>query len=222
MDNYLETVYDFKSHPVTAYPNELARYLISRYKIPQGVKLLDVGCGRGDFLNAFGAERIYAYGVDSPLENDLVPADMYSGGVDLEEDRLPFSDSSFDVIFTKSVLEHIHRPANILNECHRVLKPGGRIIAMVPDWKTCMYIYYDDFTHVQPYTVDALRDALKMFRFHEVESEEFYQLPIVWKYPCVKIVCKMLQLLGPVKKVHKNKFYRFSRELIILASGIKV
>lgn len=143
------------------------------------------------------------------------------GGVDLETDTIPFSDSEFDVIFTKSVLEHIHRPSNILNECYRVLKPGGRIIAMVPDWKTCMYIYYDDFTHVQPYTVDALRDALKMFQFRDVESEAFYQLPIVWKYPCVKVLCKMLQLLGPVTKVHKNKFYRFSRELIILASGVK-
>ena len=143
------------------------------------------------------------------------------GGVDLEGDGIPFPNESMDVVFTKSVLEHIHRPNNILSECYRVLKPSGRIIAMVPDWKTCMYIYYDDFTHVQPYTVDALRDALKMFRFRAVESEAFYQLPVVWKHPWVKIVCKMLQMLGPVKKVHKNKFYRFSRELIILASGIK-
>ena len=221
MDSYLDTVYDFKSHPVTAYPNELARYLISRYKIPQEAKLLDVGCGRGDFLNAFRVEGLRANGVDSPKKNSFVPADTYVGGVDFEVDNIPFPDSSFDVIFTKSVLEHIHKPANILCECYRVLKPGGRIIAMVPDWKTCMYIYYDDFTHVQPYTVDALRDALKMFQFQEVESEAFYQLPIVWKYPYMKVVCKMLQLLGPVKKSHKNKFYRFSRELIVLASGVK-
>ncbi len=221
MDNYLETVYDLKSHPVTAYPNELARYLISRYSIPNKATLLDVGCGRGDFLNAFQLEGLRASGVDSPRENVFVPVDLYSGGVDLEVDKLPVPDSSIDVIFTKSVLEHIHRPTNILNECYRALKPGGRIIAMVPDWKTCMYIYYDDFTHVQPYTVDALRDALKMFRFQSVESEVFYQLPVVWKHPWVKVICKMLQLLGPVKKVHKNKFYRFSRELIILASGIK-
>lgn len=221
MENYLETVYDMKSHPVTAYPNELARYLIARYNISQEAKLLDVGCGRGDFLNAFRDEGLRAYGVDSPSKNGFIPVDCYAGGVDLETDTISFPDSEFDVIFTKSVLEHIHRPSNILNECYRVLKPGGRIIAMVPDWKTCMYIYYDDFTHVQPYTVDALRDALKMFQFRDVESEAFYQLPIVWKYPCVKVLCKMLQLLGPVKKVHKNKFYRFSRELIILASGIK-
>ena len=80
MDNYLDTVYDFKSHPVTAYPNELARYLIARYTISPKARLLNVGCGRGVFLNAFGAEGIYAYRVDSPVENDFVPVDRYSGG----------------------------------------------------------------------------------------------------------------------------------------------
>ena len=53
---------------------------------------------------------------------------------------------------------------------------------MVPDWQSCMFIYYDDFTHVQPYTVTGLRDALRMFGFRDVESELFYQLPVVWKY----------------------------------------
>ena len=109
----------------------------------------------------------------------------------------------------------------MLKESYRVLKQGGRIISMVPDWHTCMYIYYDDHTHVQPYTKTGLRDCLRIYGFKNVESEQFYQLPIVWKYPCVKIICRFLRLLGPVKKVNKNKFYRFSRELILLASGIK-
>ena len=64
MENYLETVYDFKSHPVTPYPTELARYLIARYDIPKGALMVDVGCGRGDFLKAFRMEGISAIGVD--------------------------------------------------------------------------------------------------------------------------------------------------------------
>ena len=100
----------------------------------------------------------------------------------------------------------------MMEECKRILKPGGRIIAMVADWQTCMDIYYDDYIHVQPYTVNGLRDLLKIYGFKDVTAEQFYQLPIVWKYPLIKIISKGLQKLGPVKRISKNKFYRWSRE----------
>lgn len=216
-EKYLDTIYNTKDRPITKYPDQLAQYLIERFDIGKGSRLLDVGCGRGDFLYGFRNCGIDAIGIDGAAS----AGENMVGGIDLETDKLPFEDNSVDVIFTKSVLEHIHRPEKMLTECFRVLKPGGRIIAMVPDWHTCMYIYYDDHTHVQPYTATGLRDCLRMYGFKEVESKQFYQLPVVWKYPAVKVVCKFFQLFGPVKKVSKNKFYRFSRELILLASGIK-
>ena len=92
---------------------------------------------------------------------------------------------------------------------------------MVPDWHSCMYMYYDDFTHVQPYTLVGLFDTIKMFGFKHVTSELFYQLPSVWKYPQMKILCYFLQLLGPVKRISKNKFIFFSRALMVLGTGIK-
>ena len=64
MENYVQTIYDTESHPPSAYPNELARYLISRYGISKNARLLDVGCGRGDFLYAFRQEGISAFGID--------------------------------------------------------------------------------------------------------------------------------------------------------------
>ncbi len=217
-DNYLATIYDEDSRPVTTYPDELARYLKRRFIIPDGARLADVGCGRGDFLKAFIRAGFNAVGIDG----EKVDGDpCIIGDINLEQDRLPFEDDSLDVVFTKSVIEHIHNPDSMMKECHRVLKPRGRIIVMVPDWQTCMYIYYDDHTHVQPYTATGLRDLLRMYGFGEVSSEQFYQLPIVWRHPAVKIISKGLQLLGPVKKVNRNKFYRFSRELMLLGTGLK-
>lgn len=49
--NYIRTIYNADERPVTTYPDELARYLVDKYKI-RGV-LVDLGCGRGDFLYAF-------------------------------------------------------------------------------------------------------------------------------------------------------------------------
>ncbi|MBQ8945552.1 MAG: methyltransferase domain-containing protein [Lachnospiraceae bacterium] len=217
-NNYLETVYNTKDRPITKYPDQLAQYLVSHYKIRKGSRLVDVGCGRGDFLYGFINCGIDAIGLDGAETDD----NNMIGCINLETDNLPFEDNSVDVVFTKSVLEHIHRPEKMLSECRRILKPGGRIIAMVPDWHTCMYIYYDYHTHVQPYTAVGLRDCLRMYGFKDVVSNQFYQLPIVWKYPTIKVICRFLQLLGPVKKVSKNKFYRFSRELMLLATGVKL
>lgn len=216
-EHYLETIYNTTERPVTTYPDQLAAYLIERFHIFEGARLLDVGCGRGDFLNGFLRHGIDAIGIDGAERVE----EHFIGGINLETDALPFPDESVDVCFSKSVMEHLHNPEKMLTECYRVLKPGGRIIAMVPDWHTCMYIYYDDHTHVQPYTATGLRDCMRMYGFQNVQAEQFYQLPVVWKYPAVKIICRMLQLLGPVKKISKGKFYRFSRELILLAEGTK-
>lgn len=228
MKNYIDVIYDSKERPVTKYPNELIQYLIERFHIEKGSKILDNGCGRGDFLQAFYKAGMEAYGTDRfacsyTEENakDDSAGPIINTGIDLEDGKLPFENDFFDIVFAKSVLEHIHKPENFLRECNRVLKPGGRIIIMVPDWQSCMYIYFDDFSHVQPYTKTALKDVLEIFGFEGVDSEIFYQLPCVWKHPAVKAICKTLQLFGPVKKISKNKFYRFSRELMCLGTGEK-
>ena len=46
---------------------------------------------------------------------------------------LPFDDQCFDVIYTIEVMEHLHRPYDLLKECFRVLKPGGSLIASTPN-----------------------------------------------------------------------------------------
>lgn len=221
-NNYVSTIYSIKERPETSYPEQLADYLLRRYHISGG-GLLDSGSGRADFAKAFAKAGLNTWAIDgSCYEKEYKDGVHYIGDFDLETGILPFEDNYFDVVFSKSVLEHIHRPEKYLSEIKRVLKPGGLLIAMVPDWYTQMYIYYDDFSHVQPYTRKGMEDVLKVFEFKNVSAEIFYQLPIVWKYPAIKMICKFLQLIGgPVKKLSRNKFYRFSRELMILATGRK-
>lgn len=220
--NYVNIIYNLKDRPKTLYPNQLISYLIKRFKIKKKYKILDSGCGRGDFALAFAEAGLDVTGID--YTDNLGNEKLFSrlGGINLEEDSLPFKDNSFDIVFSKSVLEHIHKPEKYLSEIYRVLKPGGKLILLVPDWQTQMYIFYDDYSHVQPYTRRGIEDTLKIFGFEDVSAEIFYQLPIVWKYPEMKIVCSFLQFIGgPVKKLSKNKFYRFSRELMILGIGRK-
>jgi SAM-dependent methyltransferase len=217
MKNYVANAYSVRERPVTEYPAQLARYLSERFCIPNDAKILDNGCGRGDYLRAFsrlgGGYTICGTDIDGS-GNDVWK-------VDLEHDRLPFDDDFFDMVFSKSVMEHLYRAENYLDEMRRVLKRGGRLILMVPDWETQNRIFYDDPTHVHPYTRKSVKKLLEIQGYTDIGVERFCQLPGAWKHPHQMIFVKMLQLLGPVKKTHRNKFIRFARELMILGVGIK-
>ena len=51
--NYLETIYNVKNRPLTDYPKKLIIHLIKRFKLEKNQKVLELGCGRGEFLNEF-------------------------------------------------------------------------------------------------------------------------------------------------------------------------
>lgn len=54
----------------------------------------------------------------------VICADLYA---------MPFQDHCVDVVLLIAVLEHVQRPDVVLNEAHRVLKPGGRVMLLVPN-----------------------------------------------------------------------------------------
>jgi len=82
------------------------------------MKILDLGCGKNKFKT-------------SNLSDIVVGMDKYSlEGVDvvhdLEKTPYPFNDNEFDEIRTHHVLEHIQNFFGLMEECHRILKPGGK------------------------------------------------------------------------------------------------
>ena len=215
MNKYVEVAYQEKEKPFGEYPLQLAKYLVDRFGLKAGMRILDNGCGRGEFLHAFSTLGLEASGTDisSYCEQSKV--------VDLNHDALPFTDDYFDAVFTKSVIEHIENTEHYMNEMRRVLKPGGVLIVLVPDWETQYHIFYQDPTHIHPYTVKSIDRLLNMCEFKDVKSEKFIQLPSVWDSKLMLFFSRVVRLAGPVKKIHKNKFIRFSRELMVLGSGTK-
>lgn len=208
MPNYLDVVYNKKDKSVTDYPNKLCEYLFLRFKMKKANKILDAGSGRGDFLEAFKKLELDAQGID--LKD-----------CDFESEPFPFQDSNFDFVFSKSVIEHLKNPENFISEIRRVLKPDGKIIIMTPDWKSQCLIFYDDYTHVRPYTETGIKDFLEISGFKNIKTEIFYQLPFLWKNAWLKKMFKLWKIFGPVKRVYKNKFIRWSRELMVLAHAEK-
>lgn len=215
-NNYINTIYNQKDRPITSYPDKLACYLIDKFNIKKGDNLLDCGCGRGDFLNAFQNQGINCKGID-----------LYNNGNNIiyecnfENEKFPFPSNYFDICFSKSVVEHLNNPDNYMKEIYRILKPNGKLILMIPDYDSCMFLFWNDHTHKQPYRIPTVNDLLKICKFKNIQTELFYQLPIIWKYPMLKIVCKILQLFGAPRKIVKNKILRWGRELMILSYSKK-
>jgi 2-polyprenyl-3-methyl-5-hydroxy-6-metoxy-1,4-benzoquinol methylase len=106
-----------------------------------GKDVLDVGCGWGGKSIAL-AERVgirYLAGFDLPsvFEPEVTQqfADsrhLYSAWKTGYGEAIPFPDQRFDVALLDDVLEHVNDPPSVLNECSRVLRPGGLIIAKFP------------------------------------------------------------------------------------------
>ncbi|MDB2636303.1 class I SAM-dependent methyltransferase [Alphaproteobacteria bacterium] len=219
MKNYLSVVYDEKSHPYNEYPMKLCSYLFNLFELKKGMKLLEPGCGRGDFLSNFKKLDLDVEGVDISSESLNFDNDLKIKLCDIEKEKLPFSNDTFDVVFSKSFIEHLSKPEKYLEESFRVLKPGGILLTLVPDWESNYKKYFDDFTHKSPFTKIALEDAYKMFGFSDINVFKFRQLPIVWKYPILNFFCAAISPLIPVRV--ENKFFRWSRELMLVGSGVK-
>lgn len=219
MKNYLSVVYDEKSHPYNEYPMKLCTHLFNLFELKKGMKLLEPGCGRGDFLSNFKKLDLDVEGVDISSESLNFDNDLKIKLCDIEKEKLPFSNDTFDVVFSKSFIEHLSKPEKYLEEAFRVLKPGGILLTLVPDWESNYKKYFDDFTHKSPFTKIALEDAYKMFGFSDINVFKFRQLPIVWKYPILNFFCAAISPLIPVRV--ENKFFRWSRELMLVGSGVK-
>jgi SAM-dependent methyltransferase len=227
--DYLAVSYDPKKVPFGPYPKRLAQHLHDRY-FRQAGRLLDAGCGRGEFMSAFASLGYKVGGVDvSPKAPEFAPElDIRVGA--LTADNLPFPAGSFDFAFSKSVVEHLRDPDSFLSGIFEELRPGGLAIVMTPSWvHNAWGPFYFDHTHVTPFTAPSLAQAMELAGFVDVTSEHFIQLPSVWRFPAIKALCALIAMTPIPYRPFKsapwpdglNKFIRFSNEVMLLAVGRK-
>lgn len=219
MADYLTTIYNDKARPQTEYPALLAAYLMQFAGLTPGMSLLEVGCGRCEFLKGFAACGLSVVGVDIlPTAAEYAP-EISVLVADVETEKLPVADNSFDVVYSKSFIEHLTSPDRFFIEASRVLKPGGILLTLVPDWESCYKIYFDDFTHRTPFTRTTLEDLYHFTDFTDVVVRRFRQLPITWKYSWMNVICAAISPFIPVRT--KVPFLRWSRELMVIGIGYK-
>jgi len=157
------------------YAEQFAKWVFKRFFKKTG-KLLDLGCGKGYFLNAFKKLGFSVKGVDLESINKNIKK------VDLEKGKLPFSNNSFDFVICIDLIEHINNPDNLMKETRRVLKPSGLFVIYTPNWNIFFKNFYDDYTHVKPYTPLGLSRMLTRYEFKIIHLSKRFRIPYLWRF----------------------------------------
>jgi SAM-dependent methyltransferase len=130
-----------------------------------GARILDVGCGRGVLFGPLADAGFRVYGVEVNEEAVRGCDARAEVRVAPELSRAEFDDGQFDLVVIWHVLEHLPAPAETIAECHRILKPGGRLIFLdslqlgdQPDYDGLLERFPVAFH--EPYYADYIRHDL--------------------------------------------------------------
>ncbi len=106
-------------------------------KAQERARLLDIGCGNGQFLSRMRELGWEVVGVEPDPEAVRIAREQFGLKVfkgSLEQVELP--QNSFDAITMKHVMEHVPDPIGALAKCHRLLKPEGKLVIVTPNIKS--------------------------------------------------------------------------------------
>lgn len=125
-------------------------WALIRRHVPRGARVLEAGCGFGEWVTFLSRKGYRAEGLDYSAAlvdrlRDTYPDLRWTQG---DVRALPYEDKSFDAVVSWGVIEHDEAgPAGALEEFHRVLEPGGVAIVTVPvdsaaQRRSAEYLYY--------------------------------------------------------------------------------
>jgi len=145
--------------------------------------VLDLGCGRGEFLSLLREAGIGARGVDA--DSDMV-AYARGEGLEVEQaDALAYleglADGSLGGVFCAQLVEHLPPPAllRLLELAAAKLRPGGLLVAETinPLSPLALRSYFADLTHAQPLVPETLALLARQAGFRRVETRFLNEPP---------------------------------------------
>jgi len=154
-----------------AYIRQTLEYTLDALRLSGRESTLDVGCGTGEFehmaIGRFPQLRITGIDVAPQMiavaREKLADVPRVSFQVAQAED-LPFGQEEFDIVVCANMLHHVREPRQVLQECVRVLRPGGQL-ALV-DW--CLDFWHCRLMHRWLQLVD--RTYVRMYRMSELQA----------------------------------------------------
>ena len=201
----LEQIYgDLERWPATPPSKSLKFQMLGKELerlCPTKSKILDVGCGNGDFLFNLseGWER---FGIElgknrAQMATKRARADVRA---DLIE-NVDFPNNYFDCITMFALIEHLLQPSQVLNKIHDLLKPGGIILVMTGDRtskkalreKSDWYLYAP-IEHFHFFSRESLKKILNDTGFDVLKVDWRFSFGYRTNYPIVKQIDRAMTL----------------------------
>lgn len=166
-----------------AYRTALWKLLCEEYFqrfIDPSHTVMEVAAGHCEFINNIRAERKIAVDINEDTRTHA------ARGVEVV--LTPSTDlgvvpaATVDRVFVSNFFEHIPKPeiTQTLKECHRALKPGGKLLVLQPNIRYCARDYWMFYDHITPIDDRALCEALELTGF-EIELLRPQFLPYTTK-----------------------------------------
>jgi SAM-dependent methyltransferase len=154
----------------------------------RGKQLLEVGCGVGIDLVRFARAGAVVTGIDlSQTAIDLAKQNFEGQGLDadllvMDGECTGFGDDTFDFIYAHGVLQYTSNPQKMVDEIHRLLKPGGEAILMVYNrlsWlnmlskTTGVPLEHEDAPVLDKFSIWEFKELLGQFKRVRILPERF-------------------------------------------------
>jgi ubiquinone/menaquinone biosynthesis C-methylase UbiE len=178
---------------------------------PQGMRVLDIGCGNGELLRSLAASRpdLELYGLDWHFPADT-RRDLEAAGIHLIEGALETADlqsNYFDCVLMYQLIEHLWEPEAGLRKIASALKPGGIVVVETPNtdgydrplFKSGTWGGYYFPRHLNLYNFKRLAELLQKSGF-EISRQSNLSAPIVW---CYSLQASLQERFGAASKLAK-------------------
>jgi SAM-dependent methyltransferase len=174
--DYLQATYNNRFSPAELKAKEdlwgiLTAVVFQQY-VPRDGTVLDLAAGYCEFINAIEANRRIAVDLNPDTAHWAKP------GIEVlrsrSDDLSQIATESVDTVFTSNFFEHLPNTQALLDtlsECHRVLKPSGQIVIMMPNIRNLPGAYWDYLDHHLPLTHLSLVEALDLTGFASTRVE---------------------------------------------------
>jgi SAM-dependent methyltransferase len=154
----------------------------------RGRMVLEVGCGAAVDLARFAKGGAVTTGVDlAPSAIALARQNFEQQGLQgtfevADGEQLPFADNTFDCVYAHGVVQYTAHPQRLVDECRRVLKPGGQAIFQVYNrvsWLNALSklmkvgLEHDDAPVLLKFSIPEFKALLRDFRDVRLVPERF-------------------------------------------------
>ncbi len=177
--------------------------------------VLDAGCGTGYTAYSLSSIARVIVGIDFKEKRINEAKEKYQADnlyfMEANIEKIPFPDSFFDIVYSCWVLEHLEHPEQFLKEVHRVLKPDGILLLLVPNVKNLSGI----LVKYTPFALQKKMESLLM----KITIDKVSQDPCYYRANSVHLIDKLTKKIFNrryLERLDAPIYYRHSRLLFSL------